>query len=603
MKPTSHAFSDNARRALNDATLQQALAKAGVGFVDKRRATLSELPEFDALREAGRAIKDHTLANLDHYLLRFEEQVAASGGQVRWAETPERACAAVLDICRKAGARIVAKGKSMVGEEIAVNDALEAAGLDVVETDLGEYIIQVAHEPPSHIIAPAVHKTRAQIARLFEDLHHQPGLTRPLETVPQIVDEARQVLREKFLAADVGITGANFIIAETGSTVIVTNEGNGDLSATLPRVHIVLASIEKVVPNLEDASVLLRLLARSATGQEITSYTTFFTGPRRGNDADGPEQFHVVLVDNGRSRMLGGAYHEMLRCIRCGACLNHCPVYSAVGGHAYGWVYPGPMGAVLTPLMVGLDEGRPLPNASTLCGRCEEVCPMSIPLPTLLREHRSPGIFARIAAATQPLGAGCLGLLCAAAAALPLGNAPGHQAAQPIERRPWPLPQPALCAGLDRRARPAGAAGRHLHGPAAAEEAAMSDSRAAILGRISQALGHAARADAPDVMQRVSGHARGPQPQWAEADRERFLAKLVKVAGTHAGITSRRRICRSACASRRIHCWPISCGRKAGRWNRAAPGATTGSASQWPSAASPRPAVSCCCRGPKARPA
>ena len=388
MKSTTRAFSDNARRALHDVTLQQALGKAGIGFVDKRRAAIAELPEYEDLRSTGRAIKDHTLANLDHYLLRFEQQLVASGGALHWAETPKQACAAVLDICQRAGAKRVAKGKSMVGEEIAINDALEAAGLDVVETDLGEYIIQVAHEPPSHIIAPAVHKTRAQIAKLFEDLHHQPGLTRPLETVPQIVDEARQILRDKFLSADVGITGANFLIAETGSSVIVTNEGNGDLSATLPRVHIVLASIEKVVPTLEDTSVLLRLLARSATGQEITSYTTFFTGPRRGEDVDGPEQFHVVLVDNGRSRMLGGAYQEMLRCIRCGACLNHCPVYSAVGGHAYGWVYPGPMGAVLTPLMIGLEIGGPLPNASTLCGRCEEVCPMSIPLPTLLREHR-----------------------------------------------------------------------------------------------------------------------------------------------------------------------------------------------------------------------
>jgi L-lactate dehydrogenase complex protein LldF len=388
MKPTSHAFTANARQALHDATLQQALAKAGVGFVDKRRAAIDGLLEFAALREAGRTIKEHTLANLDHYLLRFEAQVQSAGGRVHWAETPEEACAAVFDICRQAGAKLIAKGKSMVGEEIAVNDALEAAGFEVVETDLGEYIIQIAHEPPSHIIAPAVHKTRQQIADLFEGLHHQPGLTRPLQTVPQIVDEARQVLREKFLAADVGITGANFLIAETGSTVIVTNEGNGDLSATLPRVHIVLASIEKVVPTLEDASVLLRLLARSATGQEITSYTTFFTGPKRANDPDGPEQFHVVLVDNGRSDMLAGPYRDMLRCIRCGACLNHCPVYGAVGGHAYGWIYPGPMGAVLTPLMVGLQEGRPLPNASTLCGRCEEVCPMSIPLPKLLREHR-----------------------------------------------------------------------------------------------------------------------------------------------------------------------------------------------------------------------
>jgi L-lactate dehydrogenase complex protein LldF len=319
VKPTSHAFAANAHRALHDHTLQQALAKAGVGFVDKRRTAIDALPEFEALREAGRRIKDHTLANLDHYLLRFEQNVRASGGVVHWAETPQEACAAVLDICRQAGAITVAKGKSMVGEEIAVNDALEAEGYEVVETDLGEYIIQIAHEPPSHIIAPAVHKTRQQIADLFEDLHHQPGLTRPLETVPQIVDEARQVLREKFLSADVGITGANFLLADTGSTVIVTNEGNGDLSATLPRVHIVLASIEKLVPNLEDASVLLRLLARSATGQEITSYTTFFTGPCRADDLDGPEQFHVVLVDNGRSRMLGGAFHDLLRCIRCGA--------------------------------------------------------------------------------------------------------------------------------------------------------------------------------------------------------------------------------------------------------------------------------------------
>jgi len=388
MKPSSHAFVDNARRALNDSTLQQALAKARGGFVDKRQAALDDLPEFGALRAEGRRIKDHTLAHLDHYLARFERQVAATGGRVHWAETPEQACAAVLEICRSAGARMVAKGKSMVGEEIAVNDALEAAGYEVVETDLGEYIIQIAHEPPSHIIAPAVHKTRAQIAQLFEAHHHQPNLTRPLQSVPEIVDEARQILREKFLAADVGITGANFLIAETGSTVIVTNEGNGDLSATLPRVHIVLASLAKVVPTLEGAAVLLRLLARSATGQEITAYTTFFTGPRRSEDGDGPEQFHVILLDNGRSRMLGGAYHEMLRCIRCGACMNHCPVYGAVGGHAYGWVYPGPMGAVLTPLMVGLQEGRPLPNASTLCGRCEEVCPMGIPLPRLLREHR-----------------------------------------------------------------------------------------------------------------------------------------------------------------------------------------------------------------------
>jgi L-lactate dehydrogenase complex protein LldF len=223
---------------------------------------------------------------------------------------------------------------------------------------------------------------------LFKQHHAQYGLTQPLETVPEIVNEARQVLRQEFLQADVCITGANLLIAETGSTVLVTNEGNGDLTASLPRMHIVIASIEKVVPTLEDATVILRLLARSATGQEITSYTSFFTGPKRETDQDGPETFHVVLVDNGRTAMLGNAFHPMLRCIHCGACLNHCPVYSAIGGHAYGWVYPGPMGSVLTPLILGLQQAPDLPQASTLCGRCAEVCPMSIPLPDLLRQHR-----------------------------------------------------------------------------------------------------------------------------------------------------------------------------------------------------------------------
>lgn len=385
MKSTAHRFVDNARAALLDPQLQAALDRAGPGFVDKRKAALAALPEFEALRQAAREIKDHTLANLDHYLLRFEQQVRSVGGHIHWARDAAEACEITVRLCRESDARYVAKGKSMVGEEIGLNPALEAAGLDVIETDLGEYIIQLAQEPPSHIIAPAVHKNRAQIAALFRQ-HH--GLDAPLDTIPAIVNEARQVLRDQFLRADVGITGANFLIAETGSTLIVTNEGNGDLCATLPRTHIVIAGIEKVVPTLEDADVLLRLLARSATGQDFTAYTTLFTGPKRSEDPDGPAQFHVVLVDNGRSEMLGGPFRDMLRCIRCGACLNHCPVYQAVGGHAYGWVYPGPMGAVLTPLMLGGGEADDLPNASTLCGRCEAVCPMSIPLPRLLREHR-----------------------------------------------------------------------------------------------------------------------------------------------------------------------------------------------------------------------
>jgi L-lactate dehydrogenase complex protein LldF len=389
LKPRSHAFEANVRSALRDPDLQQALGKIKGGFIDRRRAALADLPEYASMQRTGREIKEHTLAHLDFYLDHFEQQVVSRGGRVHWARSAQEACSIIDGLCAGAGARRITKGKSMVGEEIGINDVLEAAGYEVVETDLGEYIIQLARESPSHIIAPAIHKTRGQIAALFRAHHAQYGLNSALDTVPAIVDEARRILRDKFIRADVGITGANFLIAETGSAVIVTNEGNGDLTATLPRMHIVLASLEKVVPTLEDASVLLRLLARSATGQALTAYTTFFTGPRRPEDTDGPEAFHVVLVDNGRSAMLGNEFRDMLRCIRCGACLNHCPVYGAVGGHAYGWVYPGPMGAVLTPMMVGLKEAAHLPNASTLCGRCEEVCPMAIPLPSLLRTLRA----------------------------------------------------------------------------------------------------------------------------------------------------------------------------------------------------------------------
>ncbi|MGE3625865.1 MAG: LUD domain-containing protein, partial [Hyphomicrobiales bacterium] len=251
-----------------------------------------------------------------------------------------------------------------------------------------EYLIQIRDEPPSHIIAPAVHLTKEQIVADFRRKHTGLPANRVLDEAGQLVSEARDILRRDFLAADVGITGANMLIAETGSSVIVTNEGNGDLTQILPRVHIVIASIEKIVPTLDDACTILRVLARSATGQEISTYTTFSTGPRRPGDPDGPEQYHVVLLDNGRTEMLSGEFRDMLRCIRCGACMNHCPVYNAVGGHAYGWVYPGPMGAVLTPSLIGVDEAGHLPNASTFCGRCEAVCPMRIPLPKMMRHWR-----------------------------------------------------------------------------------------------------------------------------------------------------------------------------------------------------------------------
>ena len=388
MQPTSHSFPANARAGLADPILQQALGLARTGFPQRRLEAIARLPEFEELREEGRAIKDHVLAYLDFYLELYERNVVASGGHVHWARNAEEARAAILDICRAANAKIVTKGKSMVAEEIALNEHLEANGITPVETDLGEYIIQLRHEPPSHIIAPAIHLMKEQVADAFRGAHTELDPARPLTDPRALCDEARTVLRPRFLAADVGITGANFIIAETGSSIIVTNEGNGDLTQILPRVHIVVTGIEKIVPTLEDAATLLRLLARSATGQEFSSYTTISTGPRRAGDLDGPEEYHVVLVDNGRSAMLGGEFQDMLRCLRCAACLNHCPVYAAVGGHAYGWVYPGPMGAVLTPALVGVGEAGHLPNASTFCGRCESVCPVKIPLPKMMRHWR-----------------------------------------------------------------------------------------------------------------------------------------------------------------------------------------------------------------------
>jgi L-lactate dehydrogenase complex protein LldF len=385
---TSPQFKDNAVRALGDGNLQQALKFLQENFIARRSAVVAKLPEFEALRDAARDVKDHTLRHLDLYLEGYAARVQAAGGHVHFAVTAEEARQTVLEICRKVGARTVTKGKSMVSEGIALNDFLGANGVTPVETDLGEYLIQIRHEMPSHIIAPAIHLTKDQVEADFRRVHTHLPADRSLLEPTTMLSEARNVLRERFLAADVGITGANFLVAETGTSVIVTNEGNGDLTQTLPKVHIVLATIEKLVPTLEDVAQLLRVLARSATGQEISVYTTFSTGPRRPEDPDGPAEYHVVLLDNGRSAMLGGAFQDMLRCIRCGACLNHCPIYHAVGGHAYGWVYPGPMGAVLTPSLVGVDLAGHLPNASTFCGRCEEVCPLRIPLPRMMRSWR-----------------------------------------------------------------------------------------------------------------------------------------------------------------------------------------------------------------------
>jgi L-lactate dehydrogenase complex protein LldF len=418
MQPTSLAFKDNAHRALGDRTLQAALGFAREGFPAKRSAAASRLPEFDALRDAARDIKDHTLAHLDLYLEAFERRVIEHGGKVHWARDAAEARALIVKLCRTANARTVTKSKSMISEEIGLNEALEANGIAPVETDLGEYIVQLAGERPSHILAPAIHMTKERVADLFAAHHGRPRV----EAAEALLGEARQALRERYFAAEVGITGANFLVAETGSVVLVTNEGNAELTQGLPRTHIVVASLEKVVPTLEDACTLLRVLARSATGQEFSAYTTLVTGPRRPTDLDGPTGFHIVLVDNGRSAVVGSEFQDILRCIRCGACMNHCPVYLTTGGHAYGWVYPGPMGAVLTPQFIGIEQAHHLPSASSFCGRCEAVCPVRIPLPKLMRYWREQEFTKRLAPPTGRYGTRAWGFVARRPALYHLGT-------------------------------------------------------------------------------------------------------------------------------------------------------------------------------------
>ena len=385
MQVTAMHFKRKASENLRNEKLQKALEKIQTKFVDGRAAAIAELPNFEKICDAATDIREKVIGNLDRYLLRFEQEATARGAVVHWAETADEVNRIVVDIARQHGLRKVVKSKSMVSEECGLNDALEAQGLDVLETDLGEYILQLAHEPPSHIVAPVVHKSKEEIADLFEEKHQRPRTTK----ISEMCREAREVLRPGFLSADLGISGANFIIAETGSVLIVTNEGNGRLTTTLPRVHVAITGIEKVVPTLEDVTTLLRLLPRSATGQSITNYVSVLTGTKSKDESDGPEHFHIILLDNGRSRLLGTELQPMLRCIRCGACMNHCPVYRNIGGHAYGWVYPGPMGSVLTPSFVGLENALDLPNASTFCGACAVVCPVKIPLPDLMRHLRT----------------------------------------------------------------------------------------------------------------------------------------------------------------------------------------------------------------------
>ncbi len=384
MQNNSINFKKQATIKLADVRLQNALSRLQSRFVGGRAAVISEINDFQETRTAAAAVRDMALNDLEHWLLQFEQQATARGAVIHWAENGDDVNRIVAEIAALHGVRTAAKSKSMVSEECGLNDALEKAGVKVMETDLGEYILQLAHEAPSHIVAPVVHKNKEEIADLFADHHHTPRKT----GIAELCREAREVLRPVFLNADMGISGGNFMIAETGSVLIVTNEGNGRLVTTLPRVHVAITGIEKVVPTLEDVTTLLRLLPRSATGQSITNYISLLTGTKSSEDHDGPEHFHIILLDNGRSSILGSDMQKMLRCIRCGACMNHCPVYQNIGGHAYGWVYPGPMGSILTPLLGGLEASPDLPNASTLCGACGAVCPVRIPLPDLLRNLR-----------------------------------------------------------------------------------------------------------------------------------------------------------------------------------------------------------------------
>ncbi len=384
MKVTSMYFKKSASMTLEDPALQENLRRFKGKFVDARAKAVAEVDAWESVRTHAARLRDRTLANLDAYLVEFERNATRRGAQVHWAETAEEACRIIGEIAKANGVRKVTKSKSMVSEEVNLNEHLESLGVKVVETDLGEYILQLAGEPPSHIVAPAVHKSKEQVADLFVAAHHKPRLT----DIPAMTREAREALREHFLGADMGISGSNFVIAETGTTLTVTNEGNADLVTTVPRIHCVITGVEKVIPTLEDFATLIRLLPRSATGQAIANYLTLTTGVRAPGETDGPEQMHIVLVDAGRTKFLGTEMQAMLRCIRCGACMNHCPVYQNVGGHAYGWVYPGPMGSILTPTYVGIENAGDLPNAATFCGECSVVCPVKIPLPDLMRKLR-----------------------------------------------------------------------------------------------------------------------------------------------------------------------------------------------------------------------
>ncbi len=382
----SAGFRARSKEVVENPFLRKSFRGAMDFLIDKRITQFPDKEELESLRSLGEHIRQYNLGKLPDILEQLETRLTENGVQVHWAETPDEANAIILGICQKHTAKLMIKGKSMVSEEIELNHACEAAGIDAMESDMGEYIVQLAGEKPSHIIMPAIHKTKEEIAKLFYE--KVPGIDYT-DNVDALIQIGRNVLREKFLVADIGLSGVNFAVAETGTLCLVENEGNGRMSTTVPPVHIAITGIEKIVEKLEHVPPLLSLLTRSATGQNISTYFNMISGPRKSHEKDGPTEVHLVLLDNGRSQAYADEQlRKTLQCIRCGACMNHCPVYTRIGGHAYGTTYPGPIGKIISPHMLGLEATATMATASSLCGACGEVCPVKIPIPDLLMRLR-----------------------------------------------------------------------------------------------------------------------------------------------------------------------------------------------------------------------
>ncbi|OIT25271.1 LutB/LldF family L-lactate oxidation iron-sulfur protein, partial [Glaesserella parasuis] len=384
LKTSNLAFKKRVDDQIHNAMMRKAVVKAQETIGANRQRMVDELGHWEEWRDAAKQIRNHVLANLDAYLYQLSEKVQQNGGKVFFAETAEEATAYIRQIALEKNAKKIVKSKSMVTEEIGLNHVLENEGIKVVETDLGEYLLQIVGDKPSHIVVPAIHKDRYKIR---QELHEQLGYNGS-ETPEEMTAFVRQVIRKDFLEADIGISGCNFAVAETGSVCLVTNEGNLRLATTVPKTHIAVMGMERLAPTFQEVDVLITMLARSAVGAKLTAYNTWLTGPRLEGETDGPEEFHLVIVDNGRSKILESEFKEVLRCIRCGACLNTCPAYRQIGGHGYGSIYPGPIGSVISPLLGGYEEFKELPYACSLCTACNSVCPVKIPLAQLILKHR-----------------------------------------------------------------------------------------------------------------------------------------------------------------------------------------------------------------------